>query len=451
MNLDSKVKILTADFVLPISSAPLQKGAIAVNADKIAAVGARQDILSLFPDAVIEEFGEAAILPGLVNAHTHLELTAMRGFLDDVEHDFYSWLRKLTIARAEKMKADDLLASAMGGAIEAARAGITCLADICTQASESITALKNVGLRGIIYQEITGPDQKSAEQKFEQLRDQVAACREIETRKVKIGVTPHAPYSVSPKLFQLATDFALSENLPVTIHVAESADEDEFLRHGSGLFSGFYDSQGIEWNAPGISPIEYLHSIGALRTAPLLAHCVRVSEGDLEIVSETRSRIAHCPKSNAKFAHGIAPLKNFLEKNIKTGLGSDSVASNNVADILEEARFAALLSRAKGNFISAETVLHLATLGGAKALGLENEIGSLEAGKQADLIVVKLDRIPPEPIHSSIAALVFASSSRDVVLTMVCGIPVSVGGKIIQTDEAHWRKRLKETAHKLSV
>lgn len=451
MNARSTVKILCADWVLPISSALIEQGAVAIQADKIVAVGAQREVLTLFPEAKIEDFGASAILPGFVNAHTHLELTAMRGFLDDVEHDFYLWLKKLTVARAEKMTAEDLRISAAGGTIEAVRAGITCLADIATQSRESIVAMQTVGLRGIVFQEITGPDENSTELKFVRLREQIAACREIESNSVKVGITPHAPYSVSRKLFKLATDFALLENLPVTIHAAESSNEEEFLLRGTGLFSGFYESQGIKWNAPGVSPIKYLKSIGALETAPLLAHCVRVSEEDLEIIAETDSRIAHCPKSNAKFAHGVAPLGKFLEKNIKTCLGSDSVASNNVADVLEEARFAALLSRANGNFISAETVLHLATLGGARALGMENEIGSLEPGKQADLIVVKLDRIPPEPVHSPVAALVFASSARDVVLTMVAGLPVFASGKIVQTDEQHWREKLKETAQKLSA
>jgi 5-methylthioadenosine/S-adenosylhomocysteine deaminase len=451
VNAESTVKILCADWVLPISSAPVESGAVAVKADQIVGVGGRHEILPLFPEAKIEDFGAAAILPGFVNSHTHLELTAMRGFLDDAEHDFFSWLKKLTIARAEKMTTEDLRISATGGAIEAARAGITCLADIATQACESIEALKIIGLRGVVFQEITGPDENQAETKFARLREQVGSCREIESHTVTVGVSPHAPYSVSPKLFRLATDFALSENLPVTIHAAESFNEEEFLLRGAGFFSGFYESQRITWNAPGVSPIKYLKSIGALRTAPLLAHCVRVSDEDLEIVAETDSRIAHCPKSNAKFAHGIAPLDKFLEKSIKTGLGSDSVASNNVADILEEARFAALLSRANGNFVSAEAVLHLATLGGARALGIEKEIGSLERGKQADLIVVKLDRIPPEPVHSPVAALVFASSSRDVILTMVAGLPIFANGKIIQTDEQNWREKLKETARKLSA
>jgi 5-methylthioadenosine/S-adenosylhomocysteine deaminase len=451
MNAETQAKILCADWVLPISSAPFESGAVAVEADEIVAVGTQREVLPLFPEAHIENFGGAAILPGFVNAHTHLELTAMRGFLDDVEHDFFSWLKKLTVARREKMISGDLQISATGGAIEAARAGITCLADISTEAGESIAALKTIGLRGIVFQEIINLDSNQAEAKFAETRELIAAFRESEQSIVKIGLTPHAPYSVSPEMFRLVSDFALSEKLPVTIHAAESFDEVEFLKSGTGFFAGFYQSSGIEWKTPGVSPIKYLKSVGALETAPLLAHCVQVSEEDLEIIAETDSRIAHCPKSNAKFAHGIAPLAEFLDKKIKTGLGSDSVASNNVADILEEARFSALLSRAAGNFVSAETVLHSATLGGAEALGMENEIGSLEVGKQADLTVIRLNRIPPEPIHSPVAALVFGGSSRDVVLTMVAGLPVFKRGRIIQTDEDEWREKLKESARKLSA
>lgn len=451
MSRQTPVKILSADWVLPISSAPVERGAVAIQADKIAAVGTQNEISSLFPNAMVEDFGESAILPGFVNAHTHLELSAMRGYLDDVEHDFFAWLRKLTVARNERMSADDLRVSAVSGAIEAASAGITCIADIATEAIESIHALQTLGLRGIVFQEILSPDKNAAEQKAARLREQIAACREIESAAVKVGVSPHAPYSVSPKLFELATDFSLSENLPVTIHASESKIEDDFLLTGKGLFSNFWQARGIDWQTPGVSTIKYLKQLGVLETAPLLAHCVRVSDEDLEIIGETGSRIAHCPKSNAKFSHGAAPLNEFLNKNINVGLGSDSVASNNVADILEESRFATLLARVGGNFISAEKALFLATLGGARAVRLENEIGSLEAGKQADLIVIELDRIPPQPVHSPVAAVVFASSSRDVVLTMVAGLPVYINGKITTADENDWRKKLRETAKKLSA
>ena len=443
------MKIISAEWVLPISAAPISSGAVAVKNDKIVAVGSRNEIIRQFPDFEIADYGEAAVLPGFVNAHTHLELTAMRSFLDDVEHDFGAWLKKLTIARSEKMTTEDLRASAVCGAIEAARAGVTCLADIATDASESLNALKAVGLRGIVFQETTGPDKKLTGQRIERLREQVAFCRSLETAIVKIGISPHAPYSISPELFRLTTEFALEANLPVTIHAAESQNEDDFIRRGAGFFAEFYRSRELDWQIPGISPIKYLHTLGALRSSPLLAHCVRVSDEDVELINETGSRVAHCPKSNAKFAHSIAPLAKFSQKKLPTGLGTDSVASNNVGDILDEARFAALLHRANGYFVKADEILRLATLGGAEALGLEREIGSLETGKQADLIVIKFDGLPPEPIYSPVSAVVFASSARDVVLTMVAGRALFEQGRTAQVDERGWRERLSQTAKKL--
>ena len=445
------MKIISANWVLPISAPPISRGAIVIKNDKIVAIGGREEITGQFPNVEISDYGEAAVLPGFVNAHTHLELTAMRSFLDDVEHDFGAWLKKLTIARAGKMSFGDLRASAVCGAIEAARAGVTCLADIATNASESLNALKAVGLRGIVFQETTGPDKKLAGERIERLREQVAFCRSLETAIVKIGISPHAPYSISPELFRLTTEFALETNLPVTIHAAESQNEDDFIWRGWGFFAEFYSSRKLDWQTPGVSPIKYLHSLGALRCSPLLAHCVRVSDEDIELINETNSSVAHCPKSNAKFAHGIAPLAKFLEKKLPVGLGTDSPASNNVGDILEEARFAALLQRANGNFVKADEILRLATLGGAQALGMQREIGSLEIGKQADLIVIKLDNLPPEPIYSPVSAVIFASSARDVVLTMVAGRALVKRGKTMQVDEREWRERLSQTAKKLKT
>ena len=443
------MKIIAANWVLPISAPPISSGAVAIKNDKIVAIGERAEIVERYPNFEIADYGEAAVLPGFVNAHTHLELTAMRSFLDDVEHDFGAWLKKLTIARGEKMTAVDLRTSAVCGGIEAARGGGAGVADMRTDATGRLNALEAVGLRGIVFQETTGPDKNLARQRIERLREQVAFCRSIENATVKIGISPHAPYSVSPELFEFATEFALEENLPVTIHAAESKNEDDFIRRGAGFFAEFYRSRNLVWRVPGVSPIKYLHTLGALRSSPLLAHCVRVSDEDIELMSEIGARAAHCPKSNAKFAHGIAPLAKFSEKNLAIGLGTDSVASNNVGDILEEARFAALLHRANGYFVEADEILRLATLGGAEALGLEREIGSLETGKQADLIVVKFDNLPPEPIYSPVSAVVFASSARDIVLTMVAGRALFEQNRIIKVDEREWRERLSQTARKL--
>jgi 5-methylthioadenosine/S-adenosylhomocysteine deaminase len=255
---------------------------------------------------------------------------------------------------------------------------------------------------------------------------------------------------VSPQLFKLVSQFAVDNVLPISIHAAESRAEKEFIEKGSGLFAEFLASRSIVWIAPKTSTIEYLNRLGVLETAPLLAHCVNIEPEDFELIARTNTKIAHCPKSNAKFAHGVAPFAEFLAHEIKVGLGSDSVASNNTCDILEEARFAALFQRSMNHFVSAEEVLRAATLGGAQALGLENKIGTLETGKQADLAVISLTSPQQQPVFDVYAALVFASSARNVILTMVDGQILYENNVIKTIDEQMLVNQLKETVRKIS-
>ena len=297
----------------------------------------------------------------------------MRGFLEREEGDFFAWLKKLTLARLEKMTADDLCVSATWGAVEAARAGITCVADASDAARESMAALRDVGLRGIVYQESFGPDPKMARENFDRLHEKITYLREFENGRVRVGVSPHAPYTVSGAQLELISQFAIAESLPLMMHAAESEAEAALMLDGSGSFAENLVRRGIEWHAPGMSTIQYLEAHGILDTRPLLAHCIRVNEEDIEILRQSDARVAHCPKSNAKLGHGRAPLASFINHGLKVGIGSDSVASNNTCDMLEEARFAALFARVGGNenedrMVSTEDVLHAATLGGARAL-----------------------------------------------------------------------------------
>lgn len=435
---------------MPISSAPIADGAVAIEGERIADVGAREALRERFPEAVIEDFGEAVILPGLVNCHTHLELTAMRGFLEREEGDFFAWLKKLTIARLERMTPDDLYVSAAWGAIEAARAGVTFVGDASDAASASMRAISDAGLRGTVYQESFGPDAKLAREHFEKLREKVLLLREFENERVRVGVSPHAPYTVSAPQLELISEYALDESLPLMMHAAESAAEELLIREGRGVFAESFARRGIEWSAPGISPVQYLKRHGVLNTRPLLAHCIRVDEEDIETLRAADARVAHCPKSNAKLGHGRAPFASFLKHNLKVGLGSDSVASNNTCDLFEEARFAVLLARAGGDRIEAQRMigaldaLRAATFGGAQALGLETQIGSLATGMQADLAVVNLKGAHQQPVHDLAAALVFASSGRDVRMTMVAGREVYRDGRMLTLDEERLRARLSE-------
>ncbi len=447
------MKILSANYLLPISSKPIESGAVAIDGTKIVAVGAAGELAEKFPDATHENFGEAAVMPGFVNCHSHLEITAMRGFLDDVEADFYSWLMKLTKIRAEKLTEKDIELAAIAGALEGARAGVTCFGDIGRFGKAGFEALKTIGLRGVLFQETEfSPKNEDAKNDFAKLKDKFLSLRETETELVKVGLSPHAPYTVSRKLFERITDYSIEKNVKITTHVSESIQEKDFMEIGAGFFAGVYENLSLEWNAPQTSSVEYLADIGVLRAKPLLAHCVRVSDKDIELIQASDSRIAHCPKSNAKFGHGIAPLEKFLERKTRVGFGSDSVASNNICDIIEEARFAMLFARNaedRKRFLNAEEIIETATLGGARALGLDQKIGTLEAGKQADVIVISLSNIAQMPIHDVYSALLFTSNARDAKMTMVAGEEIYRDGLAKRIDEAEVKAKIKAVAEKM--
>lgn len=451
METEKKQTLYTARWILPITSLPTDDGGVVVEDERIIGVGNAKDLREKFPNIKELNFGNAAIMPGLVNCHTHLELTIMRGYLEKEEADFFSWLRKLTIAKNEKLTSDDLQLSANLGAIEAVRAGITCVGDASDFGKSSINALRYVGLRGIVYQETFGPDPKLVQENFQKLTDKIIALRELGTEIAKVGVSPHAPYTVCASQLELVADYALQNKLPLMMHAAESQFEKEFMLDGSGVFAEGLAKRGIEWNAPRLSTIQYLEQHGILKTKPLLAHCINVDEKDMEIIKTHGASIAHCPKSNAKLGHGHAPFASFVDKGLNVGLGSDSVASNNVCDIIEEARFALLLSRAanKNVGIDAKDVLNAATIGSASALGLESEIGSLEEGKRADLIVLSLNGAHQEPVHDPISSIVFSSSGRDILLTVINGIEVYKEGKVMTVDEEESKEKLKVVKEKL--
>jgi cytosine/adenosine deaminase-related metal-dependent hydrolase len=480
------IAIYSARWVLPIVSPAIEDGAVAVDNSKIVAAGPRGDVGSRFPGARVSDFGQAAILPGLVNAHSHLELTVMRGFLESEEHDFTAWLRGLTTARIA-MTDEDLLVSATCGAIEAARAGVTCFGDSSSSATHAMKALREVGLRGLVYQESFGPDPKLADQNVAKLREQIAELRTLEDELVRVGVSPHAPYTVSAPQLELISRLAIDEKLPLMMHAAESQAEKSFMKDGLGRFAEGLKARGIEWEAPGISTIEYLARHGILETQPLLAHCINVDDSDLELIKQSGAGIAHCPRSNAKLGHGRAPFQKFLAHGINVGLGSDSVASNNTCDMLEEARFATLLARldqsisprvSKGEGldrgssptvregvytgdaladaratapVSADQSLFAATLGGARALGLENQIGALAEGMQADIIVVSLNGAHQQPLRDPADALVFSSSGRDVVMTMVAGKEIYREGTVGEIDEHGFQLLLEQARTKLDL
>ena len=405
-----------AEWVLPITAPAVPRGTVAVDHDRIAYVGPRDRA----PAGEDVELGAAVLMPGLVNAHTHLELTAMRGFLEDLE--FHAWIRRLVTARQEVLTRDMLLDSARLGIDEGLAAGITTYADTC-DSGVAFDAMLERGVRGIMYQEVFGPAPATCEESIVELKAKVAALRARETALVRVGVSPHAPYTVSDRLFAATARFAIQAGLPIAIHIAESDSEQQLVVQARGPFADALLKRGIRVEERARTPIQLLRGLRVLDAQPLLIHCVRADAVDVHAIRTSGSSVAHCPGSNAKLGHGVAPLTAFLEAGIPVGLGSDSMASRNRMSILGEACLAALQQRARvqrPDAVPAARALRLATIDGARALGLDGEVGSLEAGKSADLAAFPLDE-HLGPVHDVESAVVFTLHAVPARLVTVAG------------------------------
>ena len=443
---------LRARWVLPLESGPIPDGEIVVEDGRIVEV--RPAPAGACPDA--RDFGEAALLPGLVNSHAHIEYTVMRGLLEDLP--FFDWIRELTLRKAALEEAD-WIASATLGAAEALAGGVTTLGD-CTDSGAALLGAKNLGLRGTIYQELFAIDESvSVDETLKELKLKVNAMQWAATgTRLKIGVSPHSPYTVRPEAMRAAADYARFHDLPICIHAAESQAEMEWLRHGGGCIGERDERRDIRWMrpAPACTALRLLDACEAVGPDTLLVHGVQLGADDRRIIRQRNPAWAHCPKSNAKLGNGIAPLgllkDSYPPGEARIGLGSDSVASNNTMDLFEEMRFAVLAQRARSRRIEAMTArdaLEMATIGGARALGMEARIGTLTPGKQADLIAVRLDGIASTPAHDPISALVYSCSSSDVRMSMIGGETLYEGGEFAAFDPRPHRERLLTAARKL--
>lgn len=444
-----RAALYTAGWVLPVSSPPVADGAVLVDErGGIAAVGPR-DAIDVPAGAERVDLPDAVLLPGLVNTHAHPELAMFRGALEDLP--FRDWILRLVGAKRAVLREEDYEAAAMWTAVEAIRAGITTIG--ATEASSAaVRALVESGLRGIVYQEVFGPDPRGAGASMKELLRSLEGARSLATERVGVGISPHAPYTVSDDLYRAAAELARSESLPMALHIAESSAERALVVGGDGDFAPGLAARGIATPSRGRSPIALLRRLGVLDLAPLLIHCVDVDAEDIAAIASAGATVAHCPIANAKLGHGVAPVPELRSAGVVVGMGTDSVASNNRLDLFEEARFAGLLHRAmrrSHDLLPAADLLRMVTLEGARALGLGDRIGSLEPGKAADMCAVSLAGPHARPVHDPLAALFHGARAPDVVLTLVDGRVLYRGAGVPGLDEDDLGRRMDEAATRL--
>ena len=441
--------IYRAAWVLPMQAEAIPNGAVAVNGDRITFVGTAASA----PSGTVVDLGDAALMPGLVNVHTHLELTPLRHLLEGL--DFAQWIRTLTVLRRTHLtERAELELGARIGIAEGLLRGITTFADTSDTATPVAAALTSMGVRGVVYKEVFGPDPRQCDASMAMLEAAVRDLRVMQTDAVRIGVSPHAPYSVSKPLFGAVAAYAIREQLPMAIHLAESAFEEDLVVRGTGPYAENWRSRGIDpLGARARSSVALLHDAGALQARPLIIHAVRIDAEDIGLLAAAGCAVAHCPVSNARFGHGIAPLQELLGAGIMVGIGTDSVASNNRMDVLDEARVAHLMACTRSlswRAFPASRALWHSTVGGADAIGLWPMLGTLTVGVPADLCAFPLDGLAALPLADVADALVHGLAGSPARLTVAAGHVKVLDGGIVDA-EAHRadRERMGELGARL--
>lgn len=379
------------------------KGAVAVKGGRIIAVGDSNDLLSKYHSLNIVCAKGKVVIPGLVNSHTHVPMTLFRGLADDL--DLQEWLTQhIFPAEAKNVDEKFVRAGTRLALVEMIRGGITTFNDMYYFEDAIADETAKAGMRAVLGQtliDFPAPDYKTFDSALDGARTFVMKWKNHPL--ITPAIAPHAPYTVSTEHLLKSRMLANELNTPIHIHVAEAADETEYVQN----------------NHNGLRPIEYLENIGFLGPKTIAAHVIQANEGDLLILKNCEVGIAHCPQSNMKLAAGVAPLPAMLKLGLRVGLGTDGATSNNDLNIWEEMDTAAKLHKVflgDPKVATAEEMFTMATIGGARALHLDHQIGSIEIGKRADLVVVDLDQTPFYNIYSHLVYTTKANSVHSVMI-----------------------------------
>jgi cytosine/adenosine deaminase-related metal-dependent hydrolase len=372
---------VSADWILPIADEPIGGGAVTLDQGRIVSVGARDGSEDL-------ALGRVAVLPGLVNAHTHLELSYLHGRIPPAP-GFLEWVKPMLAARADRSGSDEsAIRDAARSAIQSARDTGTSLVGDVTNTLAAVALLRDAQMPACVFHELLGFGGRNAEEQVAAARRAIDAIGSDDN--VRVSLAPHAPYSVAPALFA-AIRRDLDEHAPMvsTVHLGESPEEVEFLRKGSGPWRALLEQLGVwnpDWQAPQCSPVDYLADMGFLTGSVLAVHGVQLEGTDLDRLHTLGITLVSCPRSNRYVGVGSPPLEAFYAMDVDVAFGTDSLASVddlNMFNELAEARRIAPM-------VPARALLRSATLTGAAALGFGDAFGSIEAGKRAALIAVRV-------------------------------------------------------------
>lgn len=399
---------LRADWVVPVSAPPISDGAVLVGGDGRIIMAGPDASVPTPSGTIAETFRGTVLIPGLVNTHTHLELTGLEGTIPP--DDFVAWIARLRELKAARSAAE-VFDAACQGVRNCWAAGVTTVGDT-GDSGAVIRALAHLGGAGVCYQEVFGPDPDQVPESLAFLARRLDELAPLAGPRIRLGISPHAPYSVSAALYHAVAALAGERGMPLAVHLAESPAETSLLTSGTGAFAEMWASRGIAPPPSARSPVAYLDRTGVLGPETLAIHVVQADHTDLATLAARQVAVAHCPLSNRSHRHGEAPLAAMLARGIAVGVGTDSVVSVGRLDLLAEARAARILGA-----LDAETALALCTVGAAQALGLGQEVGTLAPGCWGDLAAIRLRDRAPSDLHEA----VLASGPGDVRATWVGG------------------------------
>jgi cytosine/adenosine deaminase-related metal-dependent hydrolase len=359
----------------------IHNGAVVSSNNVILAAGPLSLMIRKYPSHRVYSLQNSVLMPGLVNLHTHLELPPL---LESIRaRSLPDWVLNLIFAK-KNLSQQDFTRAASDNINDLIRSGTTSAGEICTHGA-SPSLLKQSGLRAVVFREIISMGPLSSEFK-------VQSSTSPNSGILRNGISPHSPYTVSQAVLLRVRDIARKRGLQLAMHIAESKDEIKLLRRQKSRIEKLYlfANWDLAWAPKGSSSFAYLDNIGFLSPDLLAVHAVQVDDHDIDLIKKSGSSVAHCPRSNKELGVGRMPLKMFLDAGITVGLGTDSLASVRTLNLWDEMRYAYRIHRRDG--ISAEDIFRVATIGGAKALGLNKDIGTIEPGKKADIIVVPLPK-----------------------------------------------------------